>query len=588
MEKNQETLKEIEKKRKELGLSQVELAKRIGFSRGYYNMLIHGKKPVSDKLADQLQNVLQEYRKEKESGYGMQTEDLEEGFKSADDVWNIKEAGEMTDEYIEENEDSIAFDPVEWITNLEARRKSYGVSQNEYVETAGISRGYYGMLLIGKKRATKKLLEHLEMVLEIFNPDKEMEILFDYVRIRFATTDERRVIEDVMNIRMQYMIEEAHSFYGYGRQYIYGDITVMVSPEHEKGILLELKGKGCRQFEAFLKVQKRTWYDFFRTAREMGAVFKRIDIAINDRAGILNIPELAEKCRRDECITIFHSFKDYQSGELIRNREEDAANMGNTLYLGSLKSEIYFCIYEKDYEQYVKNGTPLDEAETKNRFEIRLKDERAEAAVDDLLEMEDVASMGNTLYLGSLKSEIYFCIYEKDYEQYVKNGTPLDEAETKNRFEIRLKDERAECAMDDLLEMEDVACTAYSIINHYVRFVDADPEQERRNWPLNERWVWFLNGQYRSIKLTTKPEEYTLDRTLLWLTRQVAPSLKMVQKLDDLRGTRLAKDMIEEANLSPHHKKILKQQQAALDDVVTARQKGRKWIDDLKQEYMES
>lgn len=142
--------------------------------------------------------------------------------------------------------------------------------------------------------------------------------------------------------------------------------------------------------------------------------------------------------------------------------------------------------------------------------------------------------------------------------------------------------------MDDLLEMEDVACTAYSIINHYVRFVDTDPEEERRNWPLNERWVWFLNGQYRSIKLTTKPEEYTLDRTLLWLTRQVAPSLKMVQKLDDLRGTRLAKDMIEEANLSPHHKKILKQQQAALDDVVTARQKGRKWIDDLKQEYMES
>lgn len=72
MEKNQETLKEIEKKRKELGLSQVELAKRIGFSRGYYNMLIHGKKPASDKLIDQLQNVLQEYRKEKESGYVVQ------------------------------------------------------------------------------------------------------------------------------------------------------------------------------------------------------------------------------------------------------------------------------------------------------------------------------------------------------------------------------------------------------------------------------------------------------------------------------------------------------------------------------------
>ena len=36
--------------------------------------------------------------------------------------------------------------------------------------------------------------------------------------------------------------------------------------------------------------------------------------------------------------------------------------------------------------------------------------------------------MGRTLYLGSLKSDVYFCIYEKDYEQYVKLGTPLEEA----------------------------------------------------------------------------------------------------------------------------------------------------------------
>ena len=57
VEKNQETLKEIEKKRKELGLSQVELAKRIGFSRGYYNMLIHCKNQLFDKLDDQMQNV---------------------------------------------------------------------------------------------------------------------------------------------------------------------------------------------------------------------------------------------------------------------------------------------------------------------------------------------------------------------------------------------------------------------------------------------------------------------------------------------------------------------------------------------------
>ena len=32
------------------------------------------------------------------------------------------------------------------------------------------------------------------------------------------------------------------------------------------------------------------------------------------------------------------------------------------------------------------------------------------------------------------------------------------------------------------------------------------------------------------MKLTTKPEPYTLDRTLRWVQRQVAPTLKMLKK----------------------------------------------------------
>ena len=51
--------------------------------------------------------------------------------------------------------------------------------------------------------------------------------------------------------------------------------------------------------------------------------------------------------------------------------------------------------------------------------------------------------MGNTLYIGSLQSEVYVCIYEKDYEQYKKHDIPSADAEVKNRFEIRLKNERA-------------------------------------------------------------------------------------------------------------------------------------------------
>ena len=87
--------------------------------------------------------------------------------------------------------------------------------------------------------------------------------------------------------------------------------------------------------------------------------------------------------------------------------------------------------------------------------------------------------MGHTLYLGSLKSDVNFCIYEKDNEQYVKLGTPLEEADIINRFEIRLRNERAYYAVRDLLTYYDAEQTAFSIINQYVRFVDEEPDKRK-------------------------------------------------------------------------------------------------------------
>ena len=71
-----------------------------------------------------------------------------------------------------------------------------------------------------------------------------------------------------------------------------GDVFVLTSPDKEKGTLLELKGKGCRQMESYLLAQHRSWYDFLMDALVEGGVMKRLDLAINDMAGILDIPEL--------------------------------------------------------------------------------------------------------------------------------------------------------------------------------------------------------------------------------------------------------------------------------------------------------
>lgn len=369
-----------------------------------------------------------------------------------------------------------------WIKELKEKRTSYGVSQNKLAIASGITRQYLSDIETGKALPSAELQTAIMESLERFNPDAPLEMLFDYVRIRFPTLDVKHVVEDILRLKLSYMLHEDYGFYSYSEHYCMGDIFVLVSGEEEKGVLLELKGRGCRQFENYLLAQERSWYEFFMDALTEGGVMKRLDLAINDRAGILNIPNLTEKCRNEECISVFRSFKNYRSGELVRKDEKEC--------------------------------------------------------------------MGNTLYIGSLQSEVYFCIYEKDYEQYKKNDIPIKEAEVKNRFEIRLKNERAYYAIRDLMFYDNPESTAFKIINRYIRFVDKEDGKPRSDWKLNEEWAWFIGENRESMKLTTKPEPYSFRRTLNWLSRQVAPTLKMAMKLDEIKNTDIVKRIIIDAQLT--------------------------------------
>ena len=123
-------------------------------------------------------------------------------------------------------------------------------------------------------------------------------------------------------------------------------------------------------------------------------------------------------------------------------------------------------------------------------------------------------------------------MYEKAYEQLVKNGTPLEQADIQNRFEIRLKNERADNAVYDLVSNENPEQTAFGIINRYVRFVDKESGKSREEWPLNPMWETFIGKHRNTLKLTTAPEPYTLERTLNWFSHQLAPTAKMLMLND--------------------------------------------------------
>lgn len=389
----------------------------------------------------------------------------------------------------------------ERIQQLREYRKECNVTQVGLARQVGITRTYLSDLESGRSPLTDLMEEKLRSALERLNPDSGLNMIIDYVRIRFRTTDTKYVVEQILGMKMVHMLHEDFGYYGYEEHYEFGHILVMASADEEKGTLLELKGQGSRQFEGILEAQGRTWYDFLLKCVNENCVFKRVDLAINDIRGILDIPELTEKCNAEECISVFRSFRSYRSGELIRRDEK----------LG----------------------------------------------------------MGNTLYIGSLKSDVYFCLYEKDYEQYVRHGIPLDEVPVKNRFEIRLMNERAEHAVMDLLEHRDADRTAFGIINRYTCFVDRDDTKPREDWEVNERWAWFLGENRHKLKLTSDPKPYSLRHTLNWLSHQVCPTWKMVEELDIAMGTNVVGEMLDNAQLSKRHEKLLEQCQMNIEEVIS-------------------
>ena len=90
----------------------------------------------------------------------------------------------------------------------------------------------------------------------------------------------------------------------------------------------------------------------------------------------------------------------------------------------------------------------------------------------------------------------------------------------------------------------------------------------RSEWETNERWAWFIGENRIALKLTTKPEPYTLERTLRWVARQVAPTLKMLEKIDAGNDTEYLKNICDNAKLTEKHEMIIQQQTASVDELV--------------------
>ena len=141
-----------------------------------------------------------------------------------------------------------------------------------------------------------------------------------------------------------------------------------------------------------------------------------------------------------------------------------------------------------------------------------------------------------------------------------KEGLLLHEA-NKDGIRQRMAD------MVSFLQSEPEEVTEYSEALVSIRFVDKENGKRPSDWKINDRWAWFIGDGRRALKLTTKPE-HTLERTLNWVARQVAPTLKMLEKIDAGNGTDYLEAICKNAKLTEKHEQIIRQQTAPVEEII--------------------
>lgn len=151
--------------------------------------------------------------------------------------------------------------------------------------------------------------------------------------------------------------------------------------------------------------------------------------------------------------------------------------------------------------------------------------------------LSDVAMLGRTLYYGSKKSAIFMRVYDKKLEQIKKAKVSqqkkdelLKEQSDWTRMEIVFREERANMAADYLLLRGEVGELIKGVLNHYIRFVEPNPQsknQQKRRWNTASWWEQIIDGVGK-IKLSQKQAERRIEDMQDWITKQISPTLAAI------------------------------------------------------------
>lgn len=283
---------------------------------------------------------------------------------------------------------------------------------------------------------------------------------------------------------------------GYRTMYVHSELKVYINTERpDMGIHCEFSGSACREFEGFFGDK---WAELVQAVRENQGHFTRLDLAIDDFEGLLDLDTIEHKVKEAEIISCFRKGRRLQDFNLSKKD-----NLGKTLYFGSPQSRIRIRIYDKGIEELLK-AQSLREGEAierESREKVPAADRKANKA---------------------LREELYCFERLHTVEHWI-------------RTEIQARDERADSIADYLQAGLAVGAVASGVLANYLNFVEpSETDSNKSRWLVSDFWAKFL-GAVEKLKLSVEKKQRTLKQVKDWIIKQVAPSLALLSLQKDFK-----------------------------------------------------
>ncbi|WP_270747813.1 replication initiation factor domain-containing protein [Leuconostoc lactis] len=258
-------------------------------------------------------------------------------------------------------------------------RQLLEVTQSELAKKIGVSERTVWGIENGTQKISDKFVDKFLLVYPELA--ESIEVQFDWVSLTFPDLTSKQVIDDVLRLQENLFLERPTSQNFYTREMAFAgekniyiqDFAPIKNPETQAieqkfGTTLYLTGKGTRLFEKALLEQNMNWRDFFEKARLYRGHLTRLDIAINDKWGLLNMNDLVKAVQEKR---FWSKSKSYA----VHGNDDD----GWTVDFG--KSPFVIRAYDKHKEQANKGY----DTDVKTRVELELHQDKAEYILDEWL-----------------------------------------------------------------------------------------------------------------------------------------------------------------------------------------------------------